>query len=87
MTGKLAGRIARQIAATAVMAGVLIFLTPRMEPLWTGGALARVGSLASLVAAGGAAFFAAAFVFGALDKDLIAQLRRRRPARPVNLSE
>ena len=87
ITGKLAGRIARQIAATAVMAGVLTYLTPRMEPLWTGGALARVGSLASLVAAGGAAFFAAAFVFGALDKDLIAQLRRRRPARPVNLSE
>jgi putative peptidoglycan lipid II flippase len=32
-------------------------------------------------------FFAVAYVVGALDKDLIAQLRRRRPAKPVDLAE
>ena len=40
-----------------------------------------------VVAGGGTVFFAAAFVLGALDKDLLAQLRRRRPAQPVDLSE
>lgn len=87
MTRALAGRIARQTAATAVMAGVLAVLVGPLQPLWTGGALARVGALAALVAAGLLAFFAAAFLFGALDRDLLAQLRRRRPPKPVNLSE
>ena len=87
VTGKLIGRIARQAAATAAMAGVLAVMTPRMEPLWSGGTLARAGALAALVGGGGVAFFAAAVLFGALDKDLIALLRRRRPAQSVNLSE
>ena len=87
LTGKLVGRIARQVAASAVMGGVLIFITPRLEPLWTGGTGARIGALTALVLAGAAVFFGAAFVFGALDKDLLAQLRRRRPARPVDLAE
>ena len=87
MTGKLAGRIARQVAATAVMAGLLVWLTPLLEPQWSGGVLGRVGSLTVLVAAGATVFFGAAFLFGALDKDLLGQLRRRRPAQSVNLSE
>ena len=90
MTGRLAGRIARQIAATAVMGGVLAILTPRLEPMWSGGTVPRIGALCVLVAAGGAVFFVAAYLFGALDKDLLAQLRRRRPApagdSPSNLS-
>ena len=40
-----------------------------------------------LVVAGGISFFGAAYVFGALDKDLLAQLRRKRPAKPVDLAE
>jgi putative peptidoglycan lipid II flippase len=32
-------------------------------------------------------FFAVAWLVGALDKDLIAQLRRRRPQQPVDLAE
>ena len=87
LTGKLAGRIARQIAATAVMAGVLSFLAPMLESWWQGGAGTRIGALAILVLTGAIAFFAAAFLFGALDKDLIAQLRRRRPPRSVDLAE
>lgn len=87
LTGKLAGRVLRQVAATMVMAGVLTFMAPRLAFLWTGGTLERAGALIALVAAGGIAFFAAAFLLGALDKDLLGQLRRRRPAQPVNLSE
>lgn len=87
LSGELAGRIARQVAATMVMAGVLTFMAPRLEPLWTGGAAARIAALSALVLAGAATFFGAAYVFGALDRDLLAQLRRRRPAQPVDLSE
>ena len=91
LTARLAGRIARQFAATAVMALALSFLTPALEPFWRGSALARVCGLAVLLAAGLALFFAAAFVLGALDKNLLAQLRRRRPVSkadgPPNLSE
>jgi putative peptidoglycan lipid II flippase len=39
------------------------------------------------VALGLMVFFAFAWLLGALDKDLLAQLRRRRRAQPVNLSE
>jgi len=47
----------------------------------------RVWSLAVLVGAGGATFFAVAWAIGAIDRDLIAQVKRKRPAEPVNLSE
>ena len=86
-TGKLAGRIARQVLATAVMGAVLWWLTPALKPFWTGDALDRVWSLTALVAAGGAAFFSSAFLFGALDRDLLLQIRRKRPTTSVNLSE
>ncbi len=80
-TAKLVSRIARQALATGAMAALLWFLLPLMADQYSGSVIDRVWSLAVLVSAGGALFFAAAFVFGALDKDLIAQLRRRRPPR------
>ncbi|MEO1968735.1 MAG: murein biosynthesis integral membrane protein MurJ [Sphingomonadaceae bacterium] len=86
-TAKLAGRIARQIAATALMGTALWFMTPALEPYWSGGALARIVSLAGLVLVGAVVFFGAAYVLGALDKDLVAQLTRKRPAKPVDLAE
>ncbi|MES2700497.1 MAG: murein biosynthesis integral membrane protein MurJ [Pseudomonadota bacterium] len=80
-TPKLLSRIARQALATGAMAALLWYLTPLMADRYSGSVIDRVWSLTMLVGAGGAVFFAAAFVFGALDKDLIAQLRRKRPAR------
>lgn len=81
LTAPLAGKIARQVLATAAMAAALWFLTPALEPFWHGAAwYHRIWSLAALVIAGAAVFFGCAFVLGALDKDLLAQLRRRRPA-------
>ena len=80
-TAKLGGRIARQALASAAMGALLWWLMPRLSPYFGGGILDRVWSLALLVGAGGAVFFTAAWAFGALDKDLLAQLRRRRPPR------
>ncbi|MFO6448064.1 murein biosynthesis integral membrane protein MurJ [Erythrobacter sp. NE805] len=80
-TGALAGKIARQLLATAVMTGVLWVLMPLLADHYGGPWFARIWSLLVLVIAGGAVFFGAAFAIGALDKSLLAQLRRRRPAR------
>ncbi|MBI1402120.1 MAG: murein biosynthesis integral membrane protein MurJ [Porphyrobacter sp.] len=81
LTAPLAGKVARQVVATAAMGAALWFLTPALEPFWHGGAwYHRVWSLAVLIAAGAIVFFGSAFVLGALDKDLLTQLRRRRPA-------
>jgi putative peptidoglycan lipid II flippase len=80
-TTKLFDRVMRQLLATGAMTGVLWYLTPLLADYYDGSMLDRVWSLGALVLAGAAVFFAAAFAIGALDKDLIAQLRRRRPAR------
>ncbi len=87
MTGKLASRIVRQVLATALMAAFLWWLMPHLAGRFGGDVIERIWSLAALVIGGAAVFFVAAFVLGALDKDLVAQLRRRRPAQPVDLSE
>ena len=79
-TGKLAGRIGRQIVATAAMSGVLWWLMPLMASRYRGNILERMWSLSVLVAAGVVVFFAVAWLVGALDKDLLTQIRRRRPA-------
>lgn len=84
-TGKLAGRIARQIIATAAMGALLLWLMPLMADRYGGSVIERVWSLAALVGAGAIAFFAVAYAIGAIDKDLIAQLRRKRAPEPVDL--
>jgi len=86
-TAKLAGRIARQLVATAAMSALLWWLMPRLAQYYGGGVIERVLSLTALVASGLAAFFIVAYFVGAIDKDLVAQLRRKRPEEPVNLSE
>ncbi|HNJ47432.1 MAG TPA: murein biosynthesis integral membrane protein MurJ [Novosphingobium sp.] len=80
-TWKLAGKIARQLIASAVMAALLAWLMPVLTPHFAGNWHERVWSLALLVGAGLATFFAVAFLTGAVDKSVLAQLRRRRSAR------
>lgn len=78
-SAKLAGKVARQIVATAVMAAVLFALMPLMARHYGGHVFERVWSLAILVGLGMTVFFVTAWLIGALDKELLAQLRRRRP--------
>lgn len=80
-TAKLAGRIGRQLVATAVMGAALWFLMPVLSPWFGGSVFARVWSLAALVGTGLAVFFGAAYLVGAVDPDLLGMLRRRRPKR------
>jgi putative peptidoglycan lipid II flippase len=77
----LAGRVARQLMATAAMAAVLWWLMPHLEAYYGGTWLERIWSLAALVLVGLAVFAAGAFATGAVDKSVLAQLRRRRQPR------
>ncbi len=85
-TAKLAKQIARQIVAVAAMSALLWWMMPLLAPYYGGGVFDRIWSLTALVGAGGGAFFAVAFLVGALDKDLVAMLTRRR-AKPAPLEE
>ncbi|HTN15512.1 MAG TPA: murein biosynthesis integral membrane protein MurJ [Sphingomonadaceae bacterium] len=79
-TARLAGKIGRQIVATGAMAAALYAIMPLLAEHYSGGILERVWSLAVLVGLGMTVFFTVAYAVGALDKDLLRQLRRRRPA-------
>ncbi|MGN7929489.1 murein biosynthesis integral membrane protein MurJ [Sphingopyxis sp. 22461] len=85
-TAKIAGRIARQLIAVAAMSALLWWMMPMMAPYYGGGVFERIWSLAALCTAGGAVFFVVAFLVGALDKDLVAMLTRRR-AKPAATEE
>ncbi len=76
-TAKLLSRVARQLLATGAMTAVLWYLVPLFADQYAGSLFERAWSLTAVVASGAAVFFGAAFVFGALDKDLVGQLRRR----------
>ncbi len=80
-TWRLAGRIARQLIATALMGGLLWWLTPQLTEHYSGPWYDRVWSLSLIVFSGMAVFFATAFAVGAIDKSVLAQLRRKRQPR------
>lgn len=80
-TARLAGRVARQLLATAAMAALLWWLTPQFTARYAGIWYDRVWALALLVGAGMVVFFVIAFATGAVDKSVLAQLRRRRQPR------
>lgn len=79
---RLFGKILRQLVATGAMAAVLYVLMPLMATRYGGNVIERVWSLGLLVGSGMVTFFVIAYAVGALDKDLLRQLRRRKPAAP-----
>ncbi len=79
----LAGKVARQLVATAAMTAALWWALPLMADRYAGSVIDRIWSLTALVSLGLAVFFTVAFLTGALDKDLLAQLRRKPPRRTV----
>ena len=82
-TPRLAGMVFRQLIATAVMGAALYLLMPLLADHYGGNVFERAWSLCALVGLGLVTFFGTAWLTGALDRDLIAQLRRRRVAKPA----
>jgi putative peptidoglycan lipid II flippase len=85
-TAQLGGRIARQLIATAAMSALLWWLTAALMPYFAGGVFDRIWSLILLCGSGMAVYFAVGWLVGAVDKDEISKLLRRRKATPESVS-
>lgn len=77
LTGIVASRIARIIAAAAFMGGILWYAMPYGTEFFAGATVERIAAILALVALGGVAFLIAALVLGVIDRSTINQLRRR----------
>lgn len=80
----LLGRIVRQIAAAAIMAAALWFLLHATLPLYSGSVLEKAGGILMLVAAGLSVYAVTAWLIGAVDKEDIAILARRRSRKTID---
>jgi putative peptidoglycan lipid II flippase len=79
----LGSRVLRQIAASAVMAGVLWYLLHATMPLYTGSVLEKAGGIVLLVGTGLVVYALTAWAIGAVDKQDLALLARRRSAKSI----
>ncbi|HEV7233429.1 MAG TPA: murein biosynthesis integral membrane protein MurJ [Sphingorhabdus sp.] len=77
-SGQLASRVFRQLIATAGMSGLLWWMMGWMMPYFSADIVSRILSLALLVGGGMAAYFILGYLVGALDKDRVNRLLRRR---------
>lgn len=78
--GWLWGRIARQFAAGLVMVAALFGVRTLLDGWFAGSVGERLVGVVGLVGVGGAVYFATAFAIGAMDRDAILVLMRRKKA-------
>ncbi|MDZ7588968.1 MAG: murein biosynthesis integral membrane protein MurJ [Parasphingorhabdus sp.] len=84
-TGALAATIGKQLVAAAVMSAFLWFMMGWMMPYFSGTVFQKIWALLLLVGSGGTVFFVTGWFVGALDRQAIADLtRRRKPAAPAD---
>lgn len=76
--GWLWSRIARQFAAGGVMVALLYALKVLLADWFAGSVIERMAGVAALVGVGGVAYFGVAWFVGALDREAIRILMRRR---------
>jgi putative peptidoglycan lipid II flippase len=86
-SAQLGGRVARQLAATAAMSGFLWWLMAVLFDRFSGSVIERIWSLAVLVLGGMVVYGAVGWLAGAIDKEEIQTLLRRRKATPSSVSE
>lgn len=72
------GRLTRQLLAALAMAAVLIALKSQLGGLFNGSVGDRLMGVGALVGTGGVIYFGVAWVIGAFDPEMLAQLKRRR---------
>ncbi|RJY09257.1 murein biosynthesis integral membrane protein MurJ [Aurantiacibacter aquimixticola] len=74
----LVGRIARQLVAAAAMGAALWYARDLLTGWYDAGLLARAGALIVLVGCAAAVYFGVAFAIGAIDRQRIATLTKKR---------
>jgi putative peptidoglycan lipid II flippase len=78
--GWLWGRIARQLLAAGAMAAALWLVREQLDGFFAGSAGRRLVGVAALVSAGGLVYFAVAWTIGAMNRDdILILLRRKKP--------
>ncbi len=77
-TAQLGNRIFRQVIATAAMSALLWWMMQIMLPNFSSDIPTRIASLTLLVGGGMAAYFFVGYLVGALDKERVKRLLRRR---------
>lgn len=77
MPAWLVTRVLRQLLAAIAMGAVLYFLQQPLAEWFFGSGTRRMLGLALLVGTGGAVYFGLAFLFGGVDRQALAALRRR----------
>ncbi len=78
LTPRALGRIGRIAIAAAIMGIALAIVAPMGAGLYAGNILERIAAIAALVALGAIVYFASAWLVGVIDRQTIAQLRRRQ---------
>ncbi|MBX3562229.1 MAG: murein biosynthesis integral membrane protein MurJ [Sphingomonas sp.] len=79
MEGWLIGRIARQLVAAAAMAAVLWLLQGQLMEYFDGSAGRRILAVGALVSAGGLVYFSIAWFIGAMNReDILILLKRKK---------
>lgn len=76
----VASRIARQLIAGAAMGGTLYAVNLLLGPMFNGTTFERMIALSVLVGSGGVVYFGLGWVIGAIDRDDVMLLLRRRKA-------
>ena len=74
----LFGRIARQLVAAAALGVALWFTRDALTGWYSAGLFARMGAVLALVACSAVVYFTVAFAIGAIDKQRIAALTKKR---------
>lgn len=87
LPGALLLRLARQLVAAAAMGAALWFARDMLADYYAAGLLARLFALGVLVASAAIVYFGVAYVIGAVDRDRLALLRRKRPAPSADAPE
>lgn len=78
----LVGRIARQLLATGAMTALLWWLTAALDGLFIGSVFERVVALLTVVLAGSVTYFAVGYAVGAVDRERITRIVKRRGRLP-----
>jgi putative peptidoglycan lipid II flippase len=80
VSGRVASRVSRQLIAGAAMGATLYAVNMFLGPLFNGSTIERMGALSVLVGSGGLVYFGLGWMIGAINREDVMLLLRRRKA-------
>jgi len=80
ISAHVASRVLRQLMAAAAMGATLYAVNMFLGPLFNGSTIERMGALSVLVGSGGLVYFGLGWMIGAINREDVMLLLRRRKA-------